>query len=152
LPKKGMGCLVFGLVITSILSLSFLTEGNFYGLFFMFISIFLGGLYFRKGDSLLVGVTKERILLKYPSHNQSISLKKVSDIQLEKGRGKDKADIRIRTKVKKLNTETYKFRIEEKEFLIEGVPDFKKVIDFMNQTHQKYLGQNPPDPNYIEIE
>ncbi|MCP4443450.1 MAG: hypothetical protein GY810_31490, partial [Aureispira sp.] len=40
LPKKGMGCLVFGLVITSILSLSFLTEGNFYGLFFMFISIF----------------------------------------------------------------------------------------------------------------
>lgn len=153
IPRQGEGCLVFIAIIFGLAALvAFITGGLGLGLVFTIITGAMLAAFFKVLPVAAIGISAERIFLRYPEYKKIIALKKINEIKLLKGRGTNKADLKISTKVKKLNTQTYKFRIEETEQIIQNIPNYYEVIDLFNQVHLKYLNLNPPSASDIEIE
>lgn len=152
IPKQGVGCSIFFGIILGLATLVFFLNGGIgIGLIFGFFTFMILASAMKALPKAVIGISNEHIFLKFPDYTKKIPLKKINEIKLIKGSATTRADIKISTKVKILNTETYKFSIEETEQLINNVPDFYEVIDLMNKVHLQYLNINPPSSSDIEI-
>ncbi|MCP4438136.1 MAG: hypothetical protein GY810_04260 [Aureispira sp.] len=101
--------------------------------------------------TLWTGFSKERLFIKWlGKETKIIPLGDIEGIELDGEYGVTKGDIKIITKIKKLNTDSYRLKTTRKVYLLEGLLEAQEACDIMTTAYEEYKRANPM--NNLEIE
>lgn len=162
LSTTGAGCMAMFMGLLTLPGLIFFGGGFFnqfldafvVGGIWSSIGLFLTWKLLKSTRKLSVGLTKKTILFKKGRQQQiEVPLAQIREMEINGYfSGTKEGDLVLITRCKKLNTQDYKFRIENNRHNIEKVPNVMEVKSQIERAQQQLFLNNPDVVDQIEIE
>lgn len=161
-PITGAGCVAMVLGILSLPGLLFMLGGLItaeigiilLGMFWSSIGFGVVWIVLKSTQKVTIGLTKNALLFKKGGEIQvCIPLAQIQNMEVNGYYQTNKeGDLVVMTRCKKLNTEDYKFRIENNRYKIEKLPNVMEVKRQIEEAQQQLFLEEPEVIDKIELD